>query len=102
MYLFFSLPIKCKELTVNPGCSLSMQKHKKRSEHWFISEGNATVYTIDKASTDAEVRGVYDKFSTLRIEKDEWHMLVNSTEKPLKIVEIQYGVNCVEEDIERK
>jgi hypothetical protein len=29
-------------------------------------------------------------------------MLANETTDPLKIVEIQYGTNCVEEDIERK
>ena len=29
-------------------------------------------------------------------------MLANETNKPLKVVEIQYGENCVEEDIERK
>ena len=29
-------------------------------------------------------------------------MLANETDKPLKVVEIQYGEECVEEDIERK
>jgi len=28
-------------------------------------------------------------------------MLANETYHPLKIIEIQYGDNCVEEDIER-
>ena len=29
-------------------------------------------------------------------------MLANETKKPLKVVEIQYGEDCVEEDIERR
>jgi mannose-6-phosphate isomerase-like protein (cupin superfamily) len=31
-----------------------------------------------------------------------WHQLVNAHDTPLKLVEIQYGTNCVEEDIERR
>ena len=35
--------MKVKELTVNPGCSLSMQRHNHRSEYWIVSEGSAVV-----------------------------------------------------------
>jgi len=35
--------LKVKELTVNPGKSLSMQKHSYRNEHWHIVEGVANV-----------------------------------------------------------
>jgi mannose-6-phosphate isomerase-like protein (cupin superfamily) len=31
-----------------------------------------------------------------------WHKLVNESDKPLQIVEIQHGHKCVEEDIERR
>ena len=93
--------IKVKELTVEPGKCLSMQRHQDRAEHWFISEGTATVYNLD-SSTDVDLLGVYQKFDSLHIRKTEWHQLCNETDKPLKIVEIQYGDNCVEEDIERK
>lgn len=93
--------VKVKELTVEPGKCLSMQRHQDRAEHWFVSEGTATVYSID-SSTDVDLLGVYQKFDSLHISKTEWHQLCNETGKPLKIVEIQYGSNCVEEDIERK
>ena len=36
------------------------------------------------------------------IDKEEWHQLVNKSNTPLKVIEIQFGENCVEEDIERK
>jgi cytidyltransferase-like protein len=93
--------VKVKELTVDPGKSLSMQRHQKRAEHWFVSEGEASVYTLD-SSTDMELRGKYKLHESLHIGTKEWHMLANETDKPLKIVEIQYGEECVEEDIERR
>jgi cytidyltransferase-like protein len=93
--------VKVKELTVDPGKCLSMQRHKDRGEHWFVSEGTATVYTLNR-STDVELIGTFNKFENLHIGKTEWHQLCNETESPLKIVEIQYGDNCIEDDIERK
>ena len=93
---------KLKELTVQPGQRLSMQKHAKRSEFWFVAEGQATVYTINSRTTDAELVGVFGKHQSVWISKGEWHQLVNDTDRPLQLVEIQYGEDCVEEDIERK
>jgi len=93
--------VKVKELTVDPGKRLSMQRHKDRSEHWFIAEGEATVYTIDRSSTDVELVGVFKKHKSLHVSRTDWHQLCNETKHPLKVVEIQYGDNCIEEDIER-
>jgi cytidyltransferase-like protein len=93
--------VKVKELTVDPGKTLSMQRHDKRAEHWFVSEGTASVYTLNSA-TDIELIGTYGLHKSLHINTKEWHMLANETNKPLKIVEIQYGEECVEEDIERR
>ena len=42
---------KVKELTINPGCRLTMQKHYDRSEHWHVAEGKCT---IDIESEDLE------------------------------------------------
>jgi D-beta-D-heptose 7-phosphate kinase/D-beta-D-heptose 1-phosphate adenosyltransferase len=94
--------VKVKELTVDPGKTLSMQKHKERAEHWFVAKGEATVYTIDTQSTDYELHGKYKEHQSLHISRQQWHMLANETDKPLQVVEIQYGTNCIEEDIERK
>jgi cytidyltransferase-like protein len=95
------LGMKVKELTVNPGCSLSMQRHQHRAEYWIVSEGEAVVnratpldYTLPPA--------ILDKHDQLHVATREWHQLTNPHEHPLKIVEIQYGEQCVEEDIERK
>lgn len=92
---------KVKELAVPPGNKLSMQKHQERSEHWFVAEGTATVYTINRSS-DYEEFGVFKQHQSLHIPQGMWHQLANEHDVPLKLVEIQYGANCIEEDIERR
>lgn len=87
--------VKLKELVVEPGKSLSMQRHGKRAEFWFVSEGIALLKTLDNAI-------IYRQFDTIHIPSGSWHQLINATDEPLKIIEIQYGTECVEEDIERK
>ena len=92
---------KVKELAVPPGGKLSMQRHKQRSEHWFVAEGTATVYTLD-SSTDIELHGVFKQHKSLHIPAGQWHQLANEHDTDLKLVEIQYGEDCIETDIERK
>ena len=93
--------MKVKELTVNPGCSLSMQRHNLRAEYWIVSEGQAAVNRATPLDFELPP-ALLDKHNQLHIAVREWHQLTNPYEHPLKIVEIQYGEQCVEEDIERK
>ena len=93
--------VKLKELTVEPGKTLSMQRHVDRSEQWFVASGTATVYTINRSS-DTELLGVFNKFEHITIPQMQWHQLANEGTEPLKLIEVQYGTRCVEEDIERK
>ena len=92
---------KLKELTVNPKTCLSMQQHDYRAEFWFVTEGEAAVYSLDRSS-DHELIGNYGLHQHVWIPVNGWHMLCNETDQPLKLIEIQYGPKCVEEDIERK
>ena len=94
--------VKLKELTVNPQTCLSMQRHDKRAEFWFVAEGEATVYTVDPHSTEYDLMASPAKHQSTWIKLNEWHQLCNETDEPLKLIEIQYGEDCVEEDIERK
>jgi cytidyltransferase-like protein len=93
--------MKVKELTVDPGRSLSMQRHQHRAEYWIVSEGECIV--------NSRLAGGYALPPThlrphqeYRIAVGEWHQLTNPFDVPCKIVEIQYGDQCVEEDIERQ
>lgn len=92
---------KVKELVVNPGSSLSMQRHKFRDEFWFVADGLASLYTVNEETGEKIHVADHVKYNHINIVVGEWHQLVNNTDQPLKIVEIQYGPHCVEEDIER-
>jgi cytidyltransferase-like protein len=91
---------KVKELNVNPGNSLSMQKHDLRSEFWFVVEGYASLYTLDNGVE--KLQGIYGVHEDIWIPKNQWHRLSNETDKPLRIIELQYGDECTELDIIRK
>ena len=78
-----------------------MQRHEERSEFWFVAEGQASVYSMD-AGSDHEHIGDFNQHQYVFIGRNQWHMLCNETDEPLKLIEIQYGSNCIEEDIERK
>jgi cytidyltransferase-like protein len=87
--------MKVKELTVNPGCCLSMQRHAHRAEYWMVSEG---VAQVEKDN----VLTLLNPHDSVSIQLGTWHQLSNPYGTPVKIVEIQYGTECIEEDIERQ
>jgi cytidyltransferase-like protein len=90
---------KVKELVVEPGKSLSLQKHELRNEHWIVTYGTATVkfgYSEKNLRTS-----ILNKHDEIHINVDQWHQLINNTTDEVRIVEIQYGINCIEEDIVR-
>lgn len=92
--------IKVKELTVNPGQSLSMQRHQHRAEYWLVAKGRAKVNLIGVTGrTGYQDLELHDEVD---IPVGDWHQLCNPHDTPLQIVEIQYGERCDEEDIERK
>jgi mannose-6-phosphate isomerase-like protein (cupin superfamily) len=90
---------KVKELTIEPGQSLTMQRHYDRDEHWHVSEGRCHV-DFEDATTESHVKlKIHDQFT---IRAETWHKLSNPYDVPCKIVEIQYGISCDEDDIERR
>lgn len=92
--------MKVKELTVNPGQSLSMQRHNSRAEYWIVSEGQCLVNLMMPSGYNLPSKEL-KKHEALRIPVTEWHQLTNPFDVPCKIVEIQYGESCDESDIER-
>jgi cytidyltransferase-like protein len=92
--------IKVKELTLNPGQSISMQYHDHRSEFWIVSEGQGSVYTM-KLAQDPVFVDELRRHEHFWVDPGQWHQLRNTSDQALKIVEIQYGDRCNEEDIVR-
>ena len=93
--------MKVKELTVNPGQALSMQRHQNRSEYWIVSEGRCVVNSMMPNGYLLPSREL-STHSEIEIPKKEWHQLLNPYNEPCRVVEIQYGERCEEEDIERR
>jgi D-beta-D-heptose 7-phosphate kinase/D-beta-D-heptose 1-phosphate adenosyltransferase len=85
---------KVKELVVEPGKSLSLQRHKYRNELWYVTNGIGAILHNG-------IRKPLKKGDFVTIVATDWHQLINDSYEELKIVEIQYGENCYEEDIER-
>lgn len=92
--------VKVKELVVEPGQRLSMQRHQYRTELWFVAQGTASIFTLDDDGEPVFKCDVPSNGNIMIFQKS-WHQLANLTDRPLKIVEIQYGERCQEEDIER-
>jgi cytidyltransferase-like protein len=92
---------KVKELTVDPGKMLSMQRHYKRHEFWHVTEGSCEV---DQQMTSGYALPMLtlSQHSQVVIPQGDWHRIRNPFDTPCRIVEIQYGEYCTEDDIERK
>lgn len=91
---------KVKELTVEPGKSLSMQRHFKRNEYWLVAEGQCDVSSMMENGYLLPT-AMLDRHSQKYIPKGDWHQLNNPYAEPCRIVEIQFGEDCIEDDIER-
>ena len=85
---------KVKSIHVNPGASLSLQKHFHRAEHWVVVEGTA------KVEVDGKETLIYENQSTY-IPLGAVHRLSNPGRLPLRIVEVSSGSYLGEDDIER-
>lgn len=91
---------KVKELVIYPGKSLSDQRHFKRSEQWMVLEGVVKMETEWESRSDT----VHLKPHTIPYEigKEVWHKASNPNGENAHILEIQWGDECIEEDIERR
>jgi len=91
---------KVKELVIEPGKSLSDQRHFLRSEHWYVLKGSCTLKTEYK--NISQTVQLNELTSGYIIGKEVWHKVTNNTEDFCHILEVQYGEQCVENDIERR
>ena len=83
-----------KELVVNSKSSISLQKHKHRSEYWTVTSGKPKI-TINKRKFFKKVN------ETTFIPQGAKHRIENLFKKPVKIMEIQTGPILKETDIVR-
>tara|TARA_B100000212_G_scaffold305276_1_gene253163 strand:- start:1111 stop:1890 length:780 start_codon:yes stop_codon:yes gene_type:complete len=99
--LFKDQNIKVKELIIESGRNLSYQRHKHRNEFWFVSKGSCKV-NHSQTQNKLPEETILLKNETFHVKNNNWHQIVNETDSPCHIIEIQYGDMTIEDDIERK
>jgi len=85
---------KIKRIVLKPGAKLSLQLHRRRSEHWVVVSG------VAKVTRESETYLVQNNESTY-IPLNTKHRLENPGEELLQIIEVQNGDYVEEDDIER-
>ena len=85
---------KVKCIWVHPEKRLSYQRHKKRSEHWFIVSGTGRV-------TLNGVESIVEAGMTKDIAIGDLHRIENIGAADLIFIEVQTGTYFGEDDIER-
>ena len=85
---------RVKRLAIRPGARLSLQSHRRRSEHWVVVRGVARVTRGESTLTLSENQSIH-------IPRGERHRLGNPGETPLEVIEVQVGEYLGEDDIVR-
>jgi mannose-1-phosphate guanylyltransferase/mannose-6-phosphate isomerase len=83
-----------KRLMVKPGARLSLQRHRRRAEHWVVVSGEARVTRGDEELRLGANQSTY-------IPTGATHRLENPGTEPLFVIEVQSGDYFGEDDIER-
>lgn len=85
---------KSKKIVVYPGKRLSLQRHQRRAEHWYILHGQAVVTLDEKQIRLSEGQSV-------DIPRGALHRIENKGSDDLSFIEVQTGDYFGEDDIER-
>lgn len=84
-----------KQIKVNPGEILSLQRHNHREEFWIVAQGEAKI-TVENHNFIAILGKEY------HIPKGAWHRIENVGKVLMVFNEVQRGEILDEADIERK
>ena len=98
--LFSDDYVKVKELIVFPKEGMSFQRHFKRNELWFVSHGKCDV-NYSHQDPDNVLTIQLQKGDRFDVPVSSWHQITNPYDEECRIIEIQYGEETIEEDIER-
>ena len=85
---------KVKSIHLFPGKRISYQRHQKRSEHWYITDGSGEV------TLDGTVQQV-SRGSVVQVPTGSLHRISNTGNIELIFIEVQTGTYFGEDDIER-
>jgi len=83
-----------KRIIVQPGQTLSLQKHFHRAEHWIVVRGTAEVTRGEETFSLTADQSTYIPLETV-------HRLANPGQTALELIEVQSGSYLGEDDIVR-
>ena len=83
-----------KRIRVDSGARLSMQMHRRRSEHWVVVRGRAEIVCDD-------IERTLSPDESIRIPVGSRHRISNPGPDPLDLIEVQIGDYLGEDDIIR-
>ena len=92
--LHLSERYQVKQIVVEPGASLSLQRHHHRAEHWIVVKGTAKVTIDQEVKLLTENQSIYVPLGAV-------HRLENPGLIPLTLIEVQSGPYLGEDDIVR-
>ncbi len=92
--LHLSERYQVKQIVVEPGGSLSLQRHHHRAEHWIVVKGTARITIDSEVKLLTENQSIYVPLGAV-------HRLENPGLIPLTLIEVQSGPYLGEDDIVR-
>lgn len=78
-----------KKLTIFPGKHLTTHKHERRSEHWSIVSGTATI-TMNQETKE------YHRNESIYVPAHTYHTISNETARDLIVIEVSVGESAGE------
>jgi mannose-6-phosphate isomerase len=85
---------KVKRIVVYPGKRLSLQRHQRRTEHWYVMSGEALV-----TRGDEDIALIAEQ--SIDIPRGVIHRVANPGVTDMAFIEVQTGDYFGEDDIER-
>jgi mannose-6-phosphate isomerase len=86
-------PVTVKTITVDPGCRLSLQRHRERAELWQVLDGPLDITLGERQWSAAPGELVW-------VAQGAVHRIGNSGPRPGRVLEVAFG-HFDEDDIER-
>jgi cytidyltransferase-like protein len=99
--LYQTKNVKVKELIIDSDKQISFQRHFKRNEIWLVASGSCYVSFANNNNLKDIRKIKLNKYDHYNVKTEDWHQILNPFQEPVHIIEIQYGDECTEGDIER-
>ena len=89
--LYNDTTCRVKEVHLDPGATMQMERHKKKSEFWFVAKGDCQVeYAWPEDVNKLKTRSL-TKYMHFYVPSGQFHRIYNETKLPCKILVMEYS-----------